>query len=493
MKTTNSFGVATVFVSCLLFASCQKPAEAQWVSTTFDAPWIEEQLVRSSGADGEANVIIDVSRTAQTIDGFGTCFNELGWTSLAKLQEAQRDSIMRELFAPGVGANFTICRMPIAANDFSIDYYSYDEVEGDFSMEHFSIEHDRSTLIPFIKLAQQQKPDLKIWASPWCPPAWMKYSKHYASRSTVKMKERLASLLQEGESTYMFRVVDNGLPADKEIHEGNNGFIQEDAYFRAYALYFSKFIDAYRAEGIDIFMVMPQNEFNSAQIFPSCCWTAEGLNTFIGKYLGPAMKEKGVEVFYGTVERANVALVDTVLQDSDSKQYINGVGFQWAGKDALPQVAEKYPSMKLYQTEQECGNGKNDWAGAEHSWNLMKHYMKHGVNVYTYWNTSLLQGGISRWGWAQNSLVVVDEDDASYRYTPEYYVMKHVSHYVQPGAKRIETGGTYEDVLAFLNPDGSVAVIAGNNTDTERTVGFSVQGKKFAPSLKAHSINTFVF
>ncbi|WP_372776451.1 hypothetical protein [Mangrovibacterium sp.] len=98
----------------------------------------------------------------------------------------------------------------------------------------------------------------------------------------------------------------NDLPLDREGKEGTDMFIQEDRYLQAYATYFSKFIDAYRIEGIDIFGVMPQNEFNSAQVFPSCCWTAAGLANFIGKYLGPAMQEQGVEVIFGTMERRTV-------------------------------------------------------------------------------------------------------------------------------------------------------------------------------------------
>lgn len=355
--------------------SCQDKPNATWISTTYNEPWYTQPSVAASTTEGEeADIIINPANTKQTIDGFGTCFNELGWTSLNKLDTTVRESILKELFAPEVGANFTICRMPIAANDFAVDWYSYNETPDDFDMENFSIEHDRQTLIPFIKSALKYQPKLKIWASPWCPPSWMKYNKHYASVSTSRMLRIWKKRLKEGESTYLSRVVDNGLAENKEGREGTDMFIQEDSYFKAYALYFSKFINAYKQEGIDIFAVMPQNEFNSAQIYPSCCWTAKGLATFIGKYLGPAMKEKNVEVMFGTVERANLALVDTILQDPDCARYVTGVGFQWAGKDALPKVAAKYNNMSLYQTEQECGDGKNDWEGAVHSWNLMKHY-----------------------------------------------------------------------------------------------------------------------
>ena len=423
----------TLLGGCLLglLAGCQtQPQVSEWISTTYSQPW--QALPTSSITQETAeNVIeIDTSKTAQTIEGFGTCFNELGWTSLNLLSGSDRESILNEMFTPGAGANFRICRMPVGANDFSIDWYSYNETEGDFEMKNFSIDNDKETLIPFIHTAKQFNPDIRIWASPWCPPSWMKYNKHYAAR-------------QGGEGTDMF--------------------IQEDKYMEAYALYFSKFIDAYRAEDIDIFAVMPQNEFNSAQIFPSCCWTAKGLANFVGKYLGPAMEAKGVDVMFGTMERPNVALVDTILQDKDCSRYIKGVGFQWAGKDALPGVHRKYPDMKLYQTEQECGDGKNDWKGALHSWDLMKHYLNNGVSVYTYWNTSLLKGGISHWGWAQNSLVVVDDSTRTYTYTPEYYVMKHASHYVLAGARRIELGGNYNDALCFVNPDKSIVLIAGNS------------------------------
>lgn len=471
--------------------SCQHTPEVAWVSTTFDEPWVTQPAVPVSETGKEADIVIDPANTRQTIDGFGTCFNELGWVSLNKLDASARDSILNEMFTPGVGANFTICRMPVAANDFAVDWYSYNETAGDFEMKDFSIDHDRQTLIPFIQAALRYQPDLKIWASPWCPPSWMKYNKHYAGLSTMKMARLLKERLKDGESTYMTRVVDNGLPEDKEGKEGTDMFIQEDAYLKAYALYFSKFIDAYRQEGIDIFAVMPQNEFNSAQIFPSCCWTAKGLANFVGKYLGPAMAEKNVEVMFGTMERANRALVDTILQDKDCARFVKGVGFQWAGKDALPKVQAKYPDIKLYQTEQECGNGKNDWKGAAYSWDLMKHYLKNGVSVYEYWNTSLMEGGISRWGWAQNSLVVVDENGKSFRYTPEYYIMKHVSHYVLPGAKRIETSGSYEDVLAFVNTDNSIVVVIGNAEPTDKVVSFQINGIVYSPTLKANSVNTF--
>ena len=126
---------------------------------------------------------------------------------------------------------------------------------------------------------------------------------------------------------------------------------------------------------------------------------------------------------FGTMERPNAALVDTLLNDPESSKYIRGVGFQWAGKGAIASIHQRYPALKLYQTEQECGDGKNTWDAALYAWQLMQHYLNNGTSAYLYWNISLEDGGISRWGWAQNSLVVVDADRKSYRYTPEYYIM----------------------------------------------------------------------
>jgi len=422
-------------------------------------------------------VFVQTDAPLQGIDGFGACFNELGWTSLAALSAGDRDAVMRELFSPGVGANFTLCRMPVGANDFSRDWYSYDEVEGDFGLEHFSIANDLETLVPFIKEAQKHQPELKLWASPWSPPTWMKTNKHYAM---AMPSPRQAAVV-------------NGLRPDQVGREGTDMFVQEERYLRAYASYFGRFVDEYRRQGIVIGMVMPQNEFNSAQVFPSCCWTAEGLARFI-RYLGPEMAKRGVAVFFGTMERANEKLVDVSLQDPAVAPHIKGVGFQWAGKGAIAAVHRRYPHLPLYQSEQECGDGRNDWRYCRYAWTLMKHYLRNGANAYLYWNISLQKGGVSRWGWAQNSLVTVDQDARTYAYTHEYYLMKHLSHCVRPGARRLETVSWtgYENQLGFLNPDGSTVVVIQNDLAEPLPVRIRIGDTTVAPTLPADSFSTLV-
>jgi len=459
------------FLLALAAASCSPKME--WVSTTETQPWVIEKPIRLSNAVGNADIEIDTASKLQTIDGFGGCFNELGWTSLQELSESDRQSIFRELFEPGYGANFTICRMPVGANDFSRDWYSYDETDGDFELKNFSIKNDLETLVPFIHEALNKNPQIKIWASPWSPPAWMKWNKHYACR--VPWEDLAPQFL-------------NNLPVDKQGKEGTNMFIQEDAYFKTYAMYFSRFIEAYREQGINISMVMPQNEFNSCQIFPSCTWTAAGLANFIGNYLGPEMEKQKVDLMFGTMERPATALVDTVLNDPKAGQYVKGVGFQWAGKEAIAGIHKKYPGLKLYQSEQECGDGKNDWAYCNYTWELMKHYFNNGVSAYMYWNISLKKGGYSRWGWQQNSLITVDTLTKTFHYNHEFYLMKHLSHYVKPGAVMLKHTGNDNNLLAFKNTDQSIVLVI--QSLKEKEIKIKIGSQMITPKLKAGSFNT---
>jgi O-Glycosyl hydrolase len=495
--------IASLALIALAQLSVAAP-KATLVTSTEKSPWVTQPIVAQAAASNAA-IIISPAKTQQTITGFGTCFNEQGWASLNVLPTKDREAILKELFAPGVGASFNICRMPVGANDFALNWYSYNETDGDFDMKDFSIDNDKKTLIPFIQGAKKYNAGLKIWASPWSPPQWMKKNKHFAQMAYQHAYEfyemqNPGKKIAEGETGALVfgdlkmlvsSKYDNGLKPGpgNEGKEGTDMFIQDEKYLKAYALYFSKFIDAYKSQGIDIFGVMPQNEFNSAQVFPSCCWTAKGLSNFVGKYLGPAMKQKGVEILFGTMERPNAALVDTILS-FESGKYVTGVGFQWAGKDALPTIHQKYPNLKLIQSEQECGNGDNDWKNTVHSWELMKHYFNNGVSAYDYWNTSLFKGGISRWGWPQNSLVVVDSVAKTFAYTPEYYLLKHVSHFVKPGAKKLETAGTDNDVIAFINPDKSIVVALSNQDDSDKQINITIGNQSYFPVLKANSFST---
>ncbi|RXS94625.1 beta-glycosidase [Silvibacterium dinghuense] len=405
------------------------------------------------------------------MQGFGGCFNELGWTSLALISDADRETVLTELFAPDKGASLNLCRMPVGANDFSRGWYAYDETPGDFSLEHFSLANDHETLVPFIRAAKQQNPHLRLWASPWSPPTWMKKNGHYAEAMPFPGWPA------------------NNIRPDQVGHEGEDMFLQEERYFDAYARYFGKFIDGYRALGIDIETVMPQNEFNSAQAFPSCTWTPEGLARFL-RHLGPEMQKRGVSVFFGTLERGNPELLNRTLADPEAARWVRGVGIQWAGKDAIAAIHRTHPELTLYQSEQECGDGKNDWSYATYCWDLMRHYLADGATGYMYWNISLLPGGASHWGWPQNSLLTVNPADRSYHWNHEYYLLKHASHFVKPGARRLDLDGTMNDALAYANPDGSVIVLLRNASAQERPVDLVIRGERIAGMMPADSFNS---
>jgi glucosylceramidase len=282
---------------------------------------------------------------------------------------------------------------------------------------------------------------------------------------------------------------ENGIRPDQIGHEGEDMFIQEPRYFEAYAKYFGKFIDAYRAEGIQVGMVMPQNEFNSAQNFPSCTWTAEGLARFL-QYLGPQMQQREVEVFFGTLERGNPKLLETVMADKDAAPFVKGVGVQWAGKNALPTIHREFPALAIYQSEQECGDGSNSWTYTSYCWQLMKHYFRSGARAYMYWNISTDKTGMSTWGWAQNALVTVDTEAKTFRYTSDYYLLKHVSHFVDVGARFLETSGTCDDALGFQNPDGSVVLVVRNERPHAQRVQVQMPDRAVLIELPADSIAT---
>jgi glucosylceramidase len=458
-----------IVAACLLCA-CSPQQQVNWTSTNLDSQFVEKPAIQFIDGKDSVNVTVFPDSCLQPIDGFGGCFNELGWTALSALSETDRKQVIEDLFGEA-GMNFTYCRMPVGANDFSRDWYSYNETANDFEMTHFSIDNDKETLIPFIHAAQQVNPNLRIWASPWSPPAWMKYNNNYACRPNSDVNE-----LQGNPKTNL---------------EGSNMFIQDPEYLKAYALYFRKFIESYRNEGIAIEMIAPQNEFNSCQVFPSCTWTAAGLSTFIADYLGPQMKELGVRMMFGTMERGNQLLVDTIMQNN-SGSFISEIGFQWAGKKSIAAIHSSYPDIKLMQSESECGNGQNTWEYCFYIWNLMKHYFSNGVSSYMYWNISLdIHPETSRWKWPQNSLISVDQENKTYRYNPEYYLMKHFSHFVKPGANRIVTEGDFDNILAFSNPDHSIILIAANEDNLPRNLNIQLKDRVLPVTLDAQSINTF--
>jgi len=441
------------------------------ITTTNLKPWVKKNGGAAKSTSG-FNVNINLRDTISEIDGFGGCFNEMGWKALLSLSPTERNKVLQNLFDPVNGAGFTICRMPLGANDYSLEWYSYDETPGDFELRSFSNEHDKEYLIPYIKAALKLNPRLNLWASPWCPPSWMKINGNYACWPSKKYNT-LQPELAGKEMKTMFRM--------------------EKPYLNAYALYFSKFIKMYKENGISISAVHVQNEPNSSQIFPSCIWEPKDLALFIGRYLGPVFEKEKINanIWLGTIERPHPERVTGVLEDKEASKYIKGVGFQWAGKDAIPIIHKEYPSLKLMQTETECGDGANDWKAMEYTFGLVKHYLNNGASAYLYWNMVLDETGLSRWGWKQNSMISINPEKKTVRYNPEYYLMKHLGLFVKPKSKLIKPEGDFEDLLAFSH-SGKVVLIMLNKSKNVSSVTVNVGGGNVFVNLEPESITTAI-
>ncbi len=465
-----------VIVAFLLSVGGLSAQKIVWKSSIQEAYWQNEKGAKWAEIPTSDNVVKISDKKMQVIDGLGGTFNEIGWDALCALPDNLKQEVIYNLFSTDE-ANFNFCRMPIGASDFGLSFYSLNDVPDDFKMINFNIHRDRYILIPYIKAAMKVRPDLKMWASPWAPPGWMKTNNHYASEP------------------YEHGTNHNGLQPEKRQDLNTTGFRMERGYLEAYALYFTKFVQAYAQQGINIELVNIQNEPCSPTKYASCPWRPQDMAHFIGKYLGPKFEKENIktEIYFGTINRDNPEFTRTALNDKDAAKYIKGVGFQWDGKWAIPHINKEYPHIKLMHTEAECGNGSNDWGAAENTWWQISHYMRNGVRVFTYWNMVLDHEGVSPWGWKQNALISVNKEAQTVKYNPEFYLMKHLCHYVSPGAYRLETPYNNEEVLAFVNPDGKTTILITNRSDKTRDFSLEIDGKFLNISVKAKSFNTLYF
>ncbi len=392
----------------------------------------------------------------QTIDGFGGCFNDLGWQALEILEPSIREATLKQIFSKD-GANFTLGRAPMGANDFSTEWYSFDETPGDYGMEHFSIDHDRQTLLPFLHAAMKYQPNLGVWSVPWSPPTWMKTNGAY-----------------------------------------KGGFMKDDPkIYASYALYFSKYVQAYRKEGIRLYAVMPQNEpkWNN-NVYPQASWTGAQMNVFLRDYLVPQLKKdrQNIQVWQGTI--VNEKLEDfilPVLDDSRTNQLLTGIAYQYEGQSTMAETHQRYPGKKIMQSETECYNGENSWQEGLITFRKIIEDTDHFAGSYFFWNMVLSDASTSTWGWKQNSLVTVDRKTRQVRYNPEFYSMKHFSARVLPGAVRISVNvGTFTDLVAFRNPGGEKVLEFENDKDATESATIESGGRVYRVTVPAKSMNTIV-
>jgi glucosylceramidase len=429
-------------------------------------------------AGGNADVTVNDCAEQQTWDGFGGTFNEMGWNYLST--QALQDEAMQLLFGAD-GCRFAWGRIPIGASDYAMDRYTLDDTGADVipdgaesnrppadtSLSQFSIERDKQKLIPYIKAAQAVKPDLRFWGSPWTPPVWMKTG----YRTT--------------EAT--------GAIASKPSYFDGGGIKTDDATLRAHAKYFVKFVQAYQEQGINIEVVAPQNEPNYDPNYPSCLWDKAAYVAFL-KLLGPGLMSAGLatKVMLGTMSNADSGkdpdIASAVLSDIYATGNIGLIGVQWGMLDKVASVSSS--GLPVWVTEHRCGNypwqsnyqaiAPNDHAYAKESWEEIRKAIIGKVTAYNAWNMVLdkVGKGIDTGrDWAQNSLLVVD--GGVIIKTPAYYVFRHFSQFVDPGAKVLATSGG--DAFGFKNPDGSlVAVLHASSAKSNYTVRIAGKNLQFS-------------
>lgn len=452
---------ASILVSALLMATPTQAQTIDWVSSSAAEHWKAMPAISTKPIDNPPTILINDDESLQTIDGFGGSFNELGWVALSKATPEKQQEVIQALFGDD-GAAFALARIPIGASDFALDGYSLAMEPEDYDLEHFSIDRDRQHLLPYIKAAMAVNPDLSMWASPWSPPAWMKNNNSYSK-----------------------------------------GSLRDEPKIKAtYAEYFSKWIDAYKAEGVNLYAIAPQNEPNILNVYPTTLWSHELLSDFIGNYLGPKLAKDHPELelwlgLNGDPFNGGANPNDRLISVMNSKaaEYIDGIGFQYDSRNQIALAHELFPDVKLMQSESMCFNGENSWAQAMELFRLMNRYISGGASAYYNWNMILNETGNSTWDWPQNALITVDQNSGKVTYNGEFYVFKHFSHYVKPGATRLRSTGIWDDNIAFKNPDGSIVAIVANSSEQPHTASIAVgvdSDESFTVEVPGLSVNTFV-
>jgi glucosylceramidase len=406
-----------------------------------------------------ATVTVDDTKPSQTWEGFGGAFNEKGWSYLTT--QALQDQAIQLLFGTD-GAHFAWGRIPIGASDYALARYTDDEVASgstDTSMASFSIDQDKKYLIPYIKAAQAVKSDIRFWASPWTPPTWMKATPYLSPGNPVN-------------------AFDGGTMKS------------DDATLKAYAQYLVKWVQAFQDQGIKVEIVSPQNEPNYQQNYPSCHWDTATFVTFVGKYFGPAITSANLslKVMDGTLSNTSgdSAIGSGILNDATAKGYIVAIGVQW-GMSASNQVSTLKGlagGISIWLSEHECGGttgstapAPNDQAYGVASWGYIRDAIKNGLTAYNAWNMVLDPGGLgidNTRKWPQNALLVVNS--GSITQTPAYYVFRHFSQFVDPGATVVSASGG--DTVGFKNPDGSLVAVMYNSGGANNSYVVSIGGKK---------------
>lgn len=452
-------------------------------------------LIKDFKPAGESLTIkVNPAEQFQKITGFGGSFTEASAHLLKKLSQTNRKKILDAYFSEE-GANYSLTRTHIASCDFSLSNYTYAKVENDLEMKHFSIEDDKTDLIPMILDAKKtSKEGFKIIASPWTCPPWMKDNKKFVG--------------------------------GKLLPEFNDAF----------ALYFSKYLSAYKKEGIDIWGVTVINEpHGNGNNWESTLFSPKEMTDFVQNHLGPKLEKDNwgkVNILGYDQNRAGLKeWVDEMYRDEKSSKYYAGVAIHWYEStydyfpDALQYAHKKAPNKYLIETEgcvdsevpkwqddkwywqKEATDWGWDWA-SEKDRHLHPKYapvnryatdiigcLNNYVDGWVDWNMVLNKQGGPNWfkNWCVAPVIVDEEKDEVY-FTPLYFVMAHFSKFMRPGAVKIGCEINHKEVMttAVQNPDGSIVVALFNPTDKKYNIAININKEVKTITIDSKALQTIV-
>lgn len=424
----------------------------------------------SQPLETEQFILVDPTKRFQALIGIGGALTDASADVLATLAPDVQEKIVRAFFDPKDGIGYTLARTSIHSCDFSSTSYTY-VAESDKDLKTFDVAHDRVNRLPLIKKAiAAAGGQLKLFASPWSPPAWMK---------------------------------DNG-----NMLQG--GHLKRE-YRQSWADYYVKFIRAYEGEGVPVWGVTVQNEPMATQRWESCIYTADEERDFLKNYLGPTLERAGLSETKIMVWDHNRDLMyqraETIFNDPEASKYAWGIAYHWyetwsGGQpmyDNVRRVAEAYPEKPLVFSEgtvESFDAGRlGDWTLGERYGREMIHAFNDGTAAWTDWNVMLDErGGPNHAGNFCFAALHIDTTTHELRWTNIYSYIGHFSKFIRPGARRVAVAPSRDELLAtaFLNEDGTLAIIVMNQGEKGVDYSLRVRGKVAVTSAPPHSIATYL-
>jgi glucosylceramidase len=445
---------------------------AQGASERFAPQSLGAARPASQPMETETAVFVDTRRRFQEVFGFGGAITDAAAETYAKLTPAQQQAFLNAYFDPKQGLGYSVLRTTIHSSDFSSGSYTYVK-DGDKSLASFSIDHDMKYRVPLLRqalaAAQAKGTQMRVFASPWSAPAWMKSNGSLVGGGT---------LLPEYRDTW--------------------------------AQYIVKFVKAYEKAGIPLWGLSIQNEPMAKQKWESMIYTAEDETRFLGDHLGPALKAAGLQDKKVIVWDHNRDLLPQraahILADPKARPYIWGVGYHWYETWAkgepmhrnLAAVHEAWPELPFLLTESSIehfdASQMQSWANGERYGSEILADLNAGSSGWVDWNMLLdSRGGPNHVGNYCFALLHAS-DDGQLIYTPSYAYMGHFTRYIKPKARRVSAAASRStlDATAFRNADGSLAVVVMNRGEQPVHYRLIVDGAEVAVDIPAHAIQTAV-